>query len=37
VIGDDRHERTVERLGYRYGYWHRCLTTQVGDIVLLIP
>ena len=37
VIGADRHERTEERHGYRNGYRHRSLTTQVGDIDLLIP
>jgi hypothetical protein len=37
VIGDDRHERTEDRHGYRNGYRHRSLTTQVGDIDLLIP
>ena len=37
VIGADRHERTEERLGYRNGYRPRSLTTQVGDLDLLIP
>ena len=37
VVGADRHERTEERLGYRNGYRPRSLTTQVGDIELLIP
>ena len=37
VIGAERHERTEERLGYRNGYRPRSLTTQVGDIELLIP
>ena len=37
VLGADRHERTEERLGYRNGYRSRSLTTQVGDIDLLIP
>jgi putative transposase len=37
VIGADRHERTEERHGYRNGYRQRSLTTQVGDIDLLIP
>jgi transposase-like protein len=37
VIGADRHERTEQRLGYRNGYRSRSLTTQVGDIDLLIP
>ena len=32
-LGADRHERSEERLGYR----PRSLTTQVGDIDLLIP
>jgi putative transposase len=36
-LGADRHERTEERLGYRNGYRHRSLTTQVSDIDLLIP
>jgi len=37
VLGADRHERTDERLGYRNGYRPRSLTTQVGDLDLLIP
>jgi transposase-like protein len=37
VHGADRHERSEERLGYRNGYRCRSLTTQVGDIDLLIP
>ena len=37
MIGADRHERTEQRLGYRNGYRSRSLTTQVGDIDLLIP
>ena len=37
VLGADRHERTEERLGYRNGHRSRRLTTQVGDIDLLIP
>ena len=37
VLGADRHERTEERLGYRNGYRPRTLTTQVGDLDLLIP
>ena len=37
VIGADRHERTEQRLGHRNGYRSRSLTTQVGDIDLLIP
>jgi putative transposase len=37
VLGADRHERTEERLGYRNGYRPRSLTTQVGDLELLIP
>jgi hypothetical protein len=37
VIGAIRHERTEQRLGYRNGYRSRSLTTQVGDIDLLIP
>jgi putative transposase len=36
-LGADRHERSEERLGYRNGYRSRSLTTQVGDIDLLIP
>jgi putative transposase len=36
-LGADRHERSEERLGYRNGYRPRSLTTQVGDIDLLIP
>jgi putative transposase len=36
-LGADRHERTEERLGYRNGYRTRTLTTQVGDLDLLIP
>jgi putative transposase len=37
LLGADRHERTEERLGYRHGYRPRSLTTQVGDLELLIP
>ena len=37
VIGADRHEQTEERTNYRNGYRPRSLTTQVGDIELLIP
>jgi len=37
VLGADCHERCEERLGYRNGYRSRSLTTQVGDIDLLIP
>ena len=37
VLAADRHERTEERLGYRNGYRPRSLTTQVGDLKLLIP
>jgi transposase-like protein len=37
VLGADRHERSEERLGYRNGYRSRSLTTQLGDIALLIP
>jgi len=36
-LGADRHERSEERLGYRNGYRPRSLTTQVGDLDLLIP
>ena len=36
-LGADRYERTEERLGYRNGYRPRTLTTQVGDLELLIP
>ncbi|MFM8277260.1 MAG: transposase, partial [Cyanobium sp.] len=36
-LGADRHERTEDRLGYRNGYRPRTLTTQVGDLELLIP
>jgi transposase-like protein len=32
VHGAHRHERIEERLGYRNGYGHRSLTTQVRDI-----
>jgi transposase-like protein len=35
-LGADRHERTVERLGYRTGYRSRTLTTQAGDLALQI-
>jgi len=37
VIGAEGHERTEGRLGHRNGYRPRSLTTQVGDIDLLIP
>ena len=36
-LGADGHERSEERLGYRNSYRYRSLTTQVGDIDLLIP
>ena len=36
-LGADRYERTEERLGYRNGYRPRTLTTQVGDLEVLIP
>jgi len=36
-LGADRNERSEERLGYRNGYRSRSLTTQVGNIDLLIP
>ena len=37
VLGAERYERSEERLGYRNGYRPRTLTTQVGDLDLLIP
>jgi putative transposase len=37
VLGTGRYERSEERLGYRNGYRPRSLTTQVGDLELLIP
>ena len=37
AVGADRHERSEERSNYRNGYRSRRLTTQVGDIGLLIP
>jgi transposase-like protein len=37
VLGAERHERNEDRLGYRNGYRPRLLTTQVGDIDLMIP
>jgi transposase-like protein len=37
VLGAERHERSEDRLGYRNGYRPRVLTTQAGDIDLLIP
>jgi transposase-like protein len=37
VLVAERHEHSEERLGYRNGYRSRSLTTQVGDIDLLIP
>ena len=37
VIGADRHERSEERTNHRNGYRPRTLTTQVGDLDLLIP
>ena len=36
-LGADWHERTEEWLGYRNGYGPCTLTTQVGDLDLLIP
>ena len=37
MIRAERHARSEERLGYSNGYRPRTLTTQVGDIDLLIP
>jgi putative transposase len=37
VIGADRHERSEERVNHRNGHRPRSLTTQVGDLELLIP
>ena len=37
AVGADRHERSEERTNYRNGYQPRTLTTQVGDLELLIP
>ena len=37
MVGADRHELSEERTNYRNGYRSRRLTTQVGDIDLLIP
>jgi putative transposase len=37
AVGADRHERSEERTNYRNGYRPRSLTTQVGDLELLIP
>lgn len=37
VFGAERHERSDDRLSYRNGYRPRLLTTQVGDIDLMIP
>ena len=36
VLGDDRHERTEERLGNRNGYRPRSLASEAGVIDLLI-
>jgi putative transposase len=32
-----KHERSVERLGYRSGYYRRRLITRVGTLVLRVP
>ncbi len=37
MVGADLEERTEERSGYRNGSRPRLLSTQVGDIPLLIP
>ncbi len=37
VLGTDPHERSEERTNYRNGYRPHSLTTQVGDLGLLIP
>jgi transposase-like protein len=37
VIGADPHECSAERVNDRNGYRPRSLSTQVGDIDLLIP
>jgi putative transposase len=37
VVGAVRHQRSEERTNYRNGHRPRSLTTQVGDLELLIP
>jgi putative transposase len=37
VLGAERHERNEDRHGYRNGYRPGLLTTQVGEIDLMIP
>ena len=32
-----KHERTARRLGYRSGYYERCLITRVGKLELRVP
>jgi putative transposase len=36
-LGADKHERSVERIGYRNGYRPRQLYTRVGPITLQVP
>ena len=37
ILGADRYDGTVERLGYRIGYRRRTLATQLDDLALQIP
>jgi len=36
-LGASKSERTVSRLGYRSGYYHRTLITRVGKLELRVP
>ena len=37
VLGAEKGERTVDRLGYRSGYYGRTLITRVGKLELRVP
>ena len=37
VLGAERGARSVERLGYRAGYYHRGLVTRIGKLELRVP
>jgi len=37
ALGASKSERTVSRLGYRSGYYHRTLITRVGKLELRVP
>jgi putative transposase len=37
ALGASKSERTITRLGYRSGYYHRTLVTRVGKLELRVP